>query len=84
MAGRLIAGGILAVLLDYFAPGEQGANSAAKQTNDSVVQPLVLAVGSVVFAMMLTVDDGGGTILPDGGGSYLTLRVFELSLLALR
>ena len=42
------------LLLDHSAAGEQGLNSAAMQTSDAAVQSLVLAVGSVVFAVMLT------------------------------
>ena len=45
------------LLLDHSAPGEQGANSAGMQTSDAVAQSLVLALGSVVFAVMLTVDE---------------------------
>lgn len=51
------------LLLDHSAPGQQGANSAAMQTNDSVVQSLMLAIGSVVFAVMLTVDAMTGYVL---------------------
>jgi MFS family permease len=45
------------LLLDHSSPGEQGANSAAMQTSDSVLQSLVLALGSVVFALVLTTDE---------------------------
>lgn len=45
------------LLLDLSAPDEQGANSAGMQTSDAISQSLVLAVGSVVFAVMLTVDE---------------------------
>ncbi len=51
------------LLLDHSAPGEQGANSAAMQTSDAVVQSLVLAIGSVVFAIMLGVDEMTGYVL---------------------
>ena len=51
------------LLLDHSAPGEQGANSAAMQTSDAVVQSLVLAVGSVVFAVMLSIDEMTGYVL---------------------
>lgn len=51
------------LLLDHSGPEEQGANSAAMQTNDSVVQALALAIGSVVFAVMLTVDAMVGYVL---------------------
>lgn len=51
------------LLLDSSAPDEQGANSAAMQTNDAVVQSLVLAVGGVVFATMLTVHPMTGYVL---------------------
>lgn len=45
------------LLLDHSEPGEQGANSAGMQTSDAVSQSLVLALGSVVFAVTLTVDE---------------------------
>jgi MFS family permease len=51
------------LLLDHSAPGEQGANSAAMQTSDAAVQSLVLAIGSVVFAVMLGVDEMTGYVL---------------------
>jgi MFS family permease len=51
------------LLLDHSAPGEQGVNSAAMQTSDAVVQSLVLAIGSVVFAVMLQVDEMTGYVL---------------------
>ena len=51
------------LLLDHSTPVEQGANSAAMQTSDAVVQSLVLAVGSVVFAVMLGVDEMTGYAL---------------------
>lgn len=54
------------LLLDHSASEEQGANSAAMQTNDAVVQSLVLAVGSVVFAVMLDVDATAGYVLVFG------------------
>jgi len=51
------------LLLDHSAPGAQGANSAAMQTSDAVVQSLVLAIGSVVFAVMLSIDEMTGYVL---------------------
>lgn len=51
------------LLLDHSAPGQQGANSAAMQTSDAAVQSLVLAIGSVVFAVMLGVDEMTGYVL---------------------
>lgn len=51
------------LLLDHSAPGEQGANSAGMQTSDAVAQSLVLALGSVVFAVMLTVDELAAYVL---------------------
>lgn len=51
------------LLLDHSAPGQQGANSASMQTSDAVVQSLVLAIGSVVFAVMLGVDEMTGYVL---------------------
>lgn len=54
------------LLLDHSAPEEQGANSAAMQTNDAIVQSLVLAVGSVGFAVMLPVNELTAYILVFG------------------
>lgn len=51
------------LLLDHSAPEEQGVNSAAMQTSDAVFQSLVLAVGSVVFAIMLTSHAMTGYVL---------------------
>lgn len=51
------------LLLDHSAAGEQGVNSAAMQTSDAVVQSLVLAIGSVVFAIMLTSHAMTGYVL---------------------
>lgn len=51
------------LLLDHSAAGEQGANSAAMQTSDAVAQSLVLAIGSVVFAIMLANDEMTGYVL---------------------
>lgn len=51
------------LLLDHSAAGEQGVNSAAMQTSDAVVQSLVLAVGSVVFAIMLATHAMTGYVL---------------------
>lgn len=51
------------LLLDHSAPGEQGVNSAAMQTSDAAVQSLVLAIGSVVFAIMLTSHAMTGYVL---------------------
>jgi MFS family permease len=51
------------LLLDHSAPGEQGFNSAAMQTSDAVIQSLVLAVGSVVFAIMLANHEMTGYVL---------------------
>ena len=51
------------LLLDHSAPGEQCVNSAAMQTSDAAVQSIVLAVGSVVFAIMLTTHAMTGYVL---------------------
>ncbi|GAA3512173.1 MFS transporter [Aeromicrobium panaciterrae] len=51
------------LLLDHSPAGEQGVNSAAMQTSDAVVQSLVLAIGSVVFAIMLTSHAMTGYVL---------------------
>ncbi|MFO6454282.1 MULTISPECIES: MFS transporter [unclassified Aeromicrobium] len=42
------------LLLETAPPGEHGAASAAMQTNDAVVQAMGLALGSAVFAALLT------------------------------
>lgn len=54
------------LLLDLSAPGEQGSNSAGMQTSDAVAQSVVLALGSVVFAVMLAVDEMLGYVLVFG------------------
>lgn len=47
----------LSLLVIELSPAEQqGANSAALQANDQLVQSTVLAVGSIAFAWLLTVD----------------------------
>jgi MFS family permease len=51
------------LLLDHSMPGERGANSAAMQTSDAVVESLVLALGSVVFASLLRTDEMTGYVL---------------------
>lgn len=51
------------LLLDHSEPQEQGANSAAMQTNDAVTQSLMLAVGSAVFALMLSFDATIGYVM---------------------
>lgn len=51
------------LLLDHSAPGEQGVNSAAMQTSDAAVQSIVLALGSVVFAILLTSHAMTGYVL---------------------
>ncbi len=51
------------LLLDHSAPGEQGVNSAAMQTSDAAVQSIVLAIGSVMFAIMLTSHAMAGYVL---------------------
>ncbi len=53
--GMGMATSTLSVLLLETAPaGEHGAASAAMQTNDAVVQAMGLALGSAVFAALLT------------------------------
>lgn len=54
------------LLLDHSAPEEQGANSASMQTNDAVSQSLMMAFGSVVFALMLSVAPTVGYVLVFG------------------
>ncbi|MET0821418.1 MAG: MFS transporter, partial [Aeromicrobium sp.] len=55
------------LLLDHSTPVEQGANSAAMQTSDAVMESLVLALGSVVFAVMLAEHEQAGYLLVFGG-----------------
>ncbi len=65
--GMGLAATTLGVLvLEHSAPGEQGVNSASAQTSDAVVQSLVLAIGSVVFAIVLTVDEHAAYVLVFG------------------
>lgn len=54
------------LLLDHSSMAEQGANSAGMQVNDAVAQSLLLAVGSAVFAAMLTIDATAGYVLVFG------------------
>ncbi|MFC5678064.1 MFS transporter [Aeromicrobium endophyticum] len=66
--GMGIAVSTLGVLmLDHSTPAEQGANSAAMQTSDAVLESLVLAFGSVVFAVMLAEHEQAGYLLVFGG-----------------
>jgi MFS family permease len=51
------------LLLDHSAVTEQGANSAAMQISDSIVESLALAIGSVVFASLLTSHAMTGYVL---------------------
>ncbi|WP_332663762.1 MFS transporter [Aeromicrobium sp.] len=67
------------LLLDHSAPGEQGANSAAMQTSDAVVQSLVLAIGSVVFAVMLQTHELTGYILVFGLASVVGMFAVALA-----
>lgn len=62
--GMGIAVSTLGVLmLDHSTAAEQGANSAAMQTSDAVLESLVLALGSVVFAVMLAEHEQAGYLL---------------------
>lgn len=61
------------LLLDHSAPAEQGANSAGMQTSDSVVMSLVLALGSIVFAAMLGVDELAAYLLVFGFAGLIGL-----------
>ncbi|QGG42135.1 MFS transporter [Aeromicrobium yanjiei] len=51
------------LLLDHSAAAEQGANSAGMQISDAVAQSLLLALGSVLFAVLLTVGDRVGYVM---------------------
>lgn len=51
------------LLLEQAAPGEHGSASAAMQTGSAIVAALVLAIGSVVFAVVLGVDDAAAYVL---------------------
>jgi len=51
------------LLLDHSPANEQGVNSAAMQTSDAAVQSLVLAIGSVMFAILLTSHAMTGYVL---------------------
>jgi MFS family permease len=51
------------MLLDASTATERGVNSAAMQTNDVVVQSLVLALGAVVFAALLATAPAAGFLL---------------------
>lgn len=68
--GMGIAVSTLGVLmLDHSTTAEQGANSAAMQTSDAVLESLVLALGSVVFAVMLAEHEQAGYLLVFGGAA---------------
>jgi MFS family permease len=68
--GMGIAVSTLGVLmLDHSTPAEQGANSAAMQTSDAVLESLVLALGSVVFAIMLAEHEQVGYLLVFGAAA---------------
>jgi MFS family permease len=68
--GMGIAVSTLGVLmLDHSTPAEQGANSAAMQTSDAVLESLVLALGSVVFAIMLAEHEQAGYLLVFGAAA---------------
>jgi hypothetical protein len=65
--GMGMAASTLGVLvLDHSTTAEQGANSAAMQTSDAVTQSLVLALGSVAFAVALTEHEQMGYLLVFG------------------
>ncbi|KAA1373719.1 MFS transporter [Aeromicrobium fastidiosum] len=57
------------LMLDHSTPAEQGANSAAMQTSDAVLESLVLALGCVVFAIMLAQHEQGGYLLVFGAAA---------------
>ncbi len=62
--GMGMAASTLGVLmLDHSAPEEQGVNSAAMQTSDAIADSLVLAIGSVMFAILLTSHPMTGYVL---------------------
>ncbi|AWB92967.1 MFS transporter [Aeromicrobium chenweiae] len=57
------------LLLDHSGAAEQGANSAGMQISDAVAESLLLALGSVLFAVMLHVDEMVGYVLVLGFAS---------------
>jgi len=67
------------LMLDHSAPQEQGANSAGMQTSDSVSESLVLAIGSVVFAVMLSVDEMVAYVLVFGLAAVVGLLAVLMS-----
>ncbi|GMA23425.1 MFS transporter [Luteimicrobium album] len=54
------------MVMDASGPAEQGVNSAAMQTNDVVVQSLVLAVGAAVFAALVAGMPSGAFVVVCG------------------
>lgn len=64
------------LVLDLSPVEQQGANSAALQINDQIVQSTVLAVGSVAFAWLLTVDEPSAYLTVMIGAVLLTLTTF--------
>ncbi|GAA1967510.1 MFS transporter [Nocardioides panacihumi] len=76
-AGIGMAFSTLSVLtLSAASPGEEGRASSALQLNDAVVQALVLAAGSVVFA-------GFAASSPVAGATVLVLAAASIGALAL-
>jgi len=51
------------MVMDASGASEQGVNSAAMQTNDVVVQSLVLAVGAAVFAGLVAARPAGAFVV---------------------
>jgi MFS family permease len=72
--GMGIAVSTLGVLmLDHSTTAEQGANSAAMQTSDAVLESLVLALGSAVFAVMLAEHEQAGYLLVFGAAEAVAV-----------
>lgn len=63
-------------VIDASEPGRQGANSAALQVNDQMVQSTVLAVGSVAFALLLGFDETAAFVAVMLAAVLLTLGTF--------
>jgi hypothetical protein len=79
LVGWAVAGGGIGMAFTTFsvltlaaAPaGEEGRASSAMQLNDSIVQSLVLALGSVVFAAFAGSAPGTGATILVGAGAVL-------------
>lgn len=78
--GMGLASPTLAVLLlDQSRPGEHGVNSASLQISGAVVDSLVLALGSVVFAALLSTQEMTGYLLMFGLAALVSAVALLLS-----